>query len=49
MTLIFIIIIIFALILTICLTIVEDKRRKLQNNKLRNNLKKFDNDTDTIR
>ena len=42
MTLIFIIFIIFALILTVCLTIVEDKRRKYENKKLKNNLKKLD-------
>tara|TARA_R110001592_G_scaffold103023_2_gene290315 strand:+ start:171 stop:314 length:144 start_codon:yes stop_codon:yes gene_type:complete len=41
MTLIFIIFIIFALILTVCLTIVEDKRRKYENKKLKNNLKKL--------
>jgi preprotein translocase subunit YajC len=40
---IFIVITIFALVLTICLTIVEDKRRKYENKQLKNNLKKFDN------
>ena len=40
MTLIFII---FALILTICLTIVEDKRRTHEKNKLKKNLKEYEN------
>ena len=40
---IFIGITIFALVLTICLTIVEDKRKKHENKQLKNNLKKFDN------
>lgn len=39
---IFIVITIFALVLTICLTIVEDKRRKYENKQLKNNLKKLD-------
>jgi len=43
MTLIFIIFIIFALILTICLTIVEDKRRTHEKNKLKKNLKEYEN------
>ena len=43
MTLIFIIFIIFALILTIFLTIVEDKRRTYEKNKLKKNLKEYKN------
>ena len=43
MNVIFLSIIIFAIALTICLTIVESKRRKYENNKLKNNIKNFDN------
>lgn len=43
MTLIFIIFIIFTLILTIFLTIVEDKRRTYEKNKLKKNLKDYEN------
>ena len=43
MNVIFLIIIIFAITLTICLTTVESKRRKYENNKLKNNIKNFDN------
>jgi len=43
MNVIFIGITIFAIILTLCLTIVESKRRKYENNKLKNNIKNFDN------
>ena len=43
MTLIFIIFIIFALILTHILSIVEDKRRTYEKNKLKKNLKDYDN------
>tara|TARA_R110002096_G_scaffold433599_1_gene652661 strand:- start:33 stop:176 length:144 start_codon:yes stop_codon:yes gene_type:complete len=39
---IFIVITIFALVLTIFLSIVEDKRRKYENEQLKNNLKKLD-------
>ena len=38
---IFIVIIIFSLVLTICLTIVETRRRKYENEQLKNNLKKL--------
>lgn len=43
MNVIFLSIAIFAIALTICLTIVESKRRKYENNKLKNNIKNFDN------
>ena len=43
MTLIFIGLIFFALILIICLTIVEDKRRTYEKNKLNKNLKDYEN------
>ena len=43
MNVIVLIIGIFAIVLTICLTIVESKRRKYENNKLKNNIKNFDN------
>tara|TARA_R100000664_G_scaffold21687_2_gene31051 strand:- start:1079 stop:1222 length:144 start_codon:yes stop_codon:yes gene_type:complete len=43
MNIIFLSIAIFAIVLTICLTIVESKRRKYENNKLKNNIKNFDN------
>ena len=49
MNVIFLIIVIFAIALTICLTIVESKRRKYENNKLKNNIKNFDNDTDRFK
>ena len=42
MYIIFITIIIFALVLTLCLTIVETRRRKYENEQLKNNLKKLD-------
>ena len=43
MNIIFLSIAIFAIVLTICLTIVESKWRKYENNKLKNNIKNFDN------
>tara|TARA_R100000458_G_C8113858_1_gene135540 strand:+ start:42 stop:185 length:144 start_codon:yes stop_codon:yes gene_type:complete len=43
MNIIFLSIAIFAIALTICLTIVESKRRKYENNKLKKNIKNFDN------
>ena len=49
MNVIFLIIVIFAIALTICLTIVESKRRKYENNKLKNNIKRYENDTDRLR
>jgi len=49
MNVVFIAIVIFAIALTICLTIVESKRRKYENNKLKNNIKNFNNDTDRLR
>jgi len=49
MNVVFIGIVIFAIALTICLTIVESKRRKYENNKLKNNIKNFDNDTNRLR
>ena len=49
MNIIFLSIAIFAIVLTICLTIVESKRRKYENNKLKNNIKNFNNDTNRIR
>ena len=49
MNVIFLIIVIFAIVLTICLTIVESKRRKYENNKLKNNIKNFENDTNRLR
>ena len=49
MNVIFLSIAIFAIALTICLTIVESKRRKYENNKLKNNIKNFDNDTNRLR
>ena len=42
MSLIFIGITIFAITLTICLSIVESKRRKYEKQKLENNLKNFE-------
>jgi len=49
MNVVFIGIVIFAIALTICLTIVESKRRKLENNNLKNNIKNFNNDTDRFK
>jgi hypothetical protein len=43
MNLVFLGITIFAVTLTICLSIVENKRRKYEKEKLETNLKKFDN------
>ena len=43
MTLIFIALILFALVLIICLTIIEDKRRTHEKNKLNKNLKDYEN------
>ena len=42
MYIIFITLTIFAIVLTLCLSIVESKRREYENEKLKNNLKKFD-------
>ena len=49
MNVVFIAIVIFAIVLTICLTIVESKRRKYENNKLKNNIKNFENATNRLR
>ena len=49
MNVIFLSIAIFAIVLTICLTIVESKRRKYENNKLKNNIKNFNNDSNRLR
>ncbi len=49
MNVIFLTISIFAILLTICLTIVESKRRKYENNNLKNNIKNFDNDSNRLR
>ena len=49
MNVVFIAIVIFAIVLTICLTIVESKRRKYENNKLKNNIKNFNNDSNRLR
>ena len=49
MYIIFITITLFAILLTLCLSIVESKRRQYENNKLKNNLKKFKNDTNRHR
>ena len=43
MSIVFAGITIFAIVLTICLSIVENKRRKYEKEKLETNLKIFDN------
>jgi|TARA_R110002012_G_scaffold9491_5_gene43583 hypothetical protein len=49
MNVVFIGIVIFAIVLTICLAIVEEKRKHYEKKELNKNLKRYDDDTNRFR